>query len=126
MVDAWCEVNEDFDLISDLIQHALADVATSTIQVPHHQSAARKKSKLVADFGLMMHLMWARHLLDNRELVLVEGRRPSSDLSHGQDDAGYDSEEEERGLHHQDMCMNGRRNHTFVNPRPAEQFLRGE
>ena len=38
----------------DLIAHALADEETSTIQVPHHQSVARQKSKLVADFGLMM------------------------------------------------------------------------
>ena len=40
----------------------------------------------------------------------VEGRHPSSDSNHGQDDAGYDSEEEERDLHHQDMYMNGGRN----------------
>ena len=32
--------------------------------------------------------------MDNREFVLVEGRHPSSDPNHGQDDAGYDSEEE--------------------------------
>ena len=63
-VGAWCEVSEDFDLILDLIAHALADEETSTIQVPHHQSVARQKSKLVADFGLMMHLTWARQLLD--------------------------------------------------------------
>ena len=93
-VGAWCEVSEDFDLILDLIAHALADEETSTIQVPHHQSVARQKSKLVADFGLMMHLTWARQLLDNREFVLVEGRHPSSDPNHGRDDAGYDSEEE--------------------------------
>ena len=74
-VGAWCE---DFDLILDLIAHALADEETRTIQVPHHQSVARQKSKLVADFGLMMHLTWARQLLDNREFVLVEGRHPSS------------------------------------------------
>ena len=98
-----------FDLILDLIAHALADEETSTIQVPHHQSVARQKSKLVADFGLMMHLTWARQLLDNREFVLVEGRHPSSDPNHGRDDAGYDSEEEERDLHHQDMYMNGGR-----------------
>ena len=33
----------------------------------------------------------ARHLLDNREFVLVEERHPSSNPNHGQDDAGYDS-----------------------------------
>ena len=43
----------------------------------------------------------------NRGFVLVEGRHPSSDPNHGWDDAGYDSEEEERDLHHQDMYMNG-------------------
>ena len=35
--------------------------------------------------------------------------------NHGRDDAGYDSEEEERDLHHQDMYMNvrsdGRKSH---------------
>ena len=55
------------------------------IRVPHHQPVARQKSKLVADFGLVMHLTWARYLLDNREFVLVEGRHPSSDPNHGQD-----------------------------------------
>ena len=53
-----------------------------------------------------MHLTWARHLLDNREFVLVEGRHPSSDPNHGQDDAGYDSEEEERDWHHQSSPRN--------------------
>ena len=43
----------------------------------------------------------------------MEGRHPSSDPNHGRDDAGYDSEEEERALHHQDMYMNGGRNHHF-------------
>jgi len=57
----------DFDLILDLIAHALADEETSAIQMPHHQSVARQKSKLVADFGLMMHRTWARQLLDNGE-----------------------------------------------------------
>ena len=33
-VGAWCEVSEDFELILDLIAHALADEETSTIQVP--------------------------------------------------------------------------------------------
>ena len=61
----------------------------------------------MADFGLMMHLTWASQLLDNREFVLVEGRHPSPDPNHGRDDAGYDSEEEERDLHPQDIYMNG-------------------
>ena len=50
-------------------------------------------------------------------IVLVEGatRAPTQTQTtdHGQDDAGYDSEEEERDLHHQDMYMNGGRNHHF-------------
>jgi hypothetical protein len=53
-VGAWCEVSEEFDLILDLIvvkiAHTLADEETSAIQMPYHQSAARQKSKLVADF----------------------------------------------------------------------------
>ena len=50
-VGAWCEVSEDFDLILDLIAHALADEEISTIQAPHHQSVARQKSQLVADLS---------------------------------------------------------------------------
>ena len=45
---------------------------------------------------------------------------PSSDPNHGRDDAGYDSEEEERDLHHQDMYMNGGRNHHF-GPPPTQE-----
>jgi hypothetical protein len=59
-----------------------------------------------------------KDLLDNREFVLVEGRHPSFDPNHGQDDASYDSEEEGRDLHHQDMYMNRGRNHHFGPPRP--------
>ena len=66
----------------------------------------------------MMHLTWARHLLDNREVVLVEGRHPSSDPNYGQDDAGYNSEEEERDMHHQDMYMNGGATATSGHRRP--------
>ena len=56
---AWCETSTDFDLLVELIAHALADEETSTIQVAHHQSVARQKCKLVADFGVRMHLAWA-------------------------------------------------------------------
>ena len=59
---AWCETSTDFDLLVELIAHALADEETSTIQVAHHQSVARQKCKLVADFGVRMHLAWAHHL----------------------------------------------------------------
>ena len=42
------------------------------------------------------------------------------DPNHGRDDAGYASEEEERDLHHQDMYMNGGRNHHF-GPPPTQE-----
>ena len=34
-VGAWCETSTDFDLLVELIAHALADEETSTIQVAH-------------------------------------------------------------------------------------------
>ena len=58
---------KDFDLLVELIAHALVDEETGTIQVAHHQSVARHKCKLVADFGIQMHLAWTQHLLDNRD-----------------------------------------------------------
>ena len=76
-VGAWCETSTDFDLLVELIAHALADEETSTIQVAHHQSVARQKCKLVADFGVQMHLAWTQNLLDNREFVQMKGRFPS-------------------------------------------------
>ena len=90
-VGAWCETSTDFDLLVELIAHALADEETSTIQVAHHQSVAMQKCKLVADFRIQMHLAWAQHLLDNREFVKMEGRFPSSDPRPGQDDVAYDT-----------------------------------
>ncbi len=39
----------------------------------HDQAVARQKQKLVADFGVTMHLAWARHMLDNREFVVSGG-----------------------------------------------------
>ena len=106
---AWCEASTDFDLLVELIAHALADEETSTIQVAHHQSVARQKFKLVADFGIQMHLAWAQHLLDNREFVKMEGR---SELCSGQNEAAYDSDEEERDLYQQDLHMNAGRNRS--------------
>ena len=70
---AWCETSTDFALLVELVAYTLADEETSTIQVAHHQSIARQKCKLVADFGVQMHLAWAQHLLDNREFVRMEG-----------------------------------------------------
>ena len=119
-VGAWCETSTDFDLLVELIAHALADEETSTIQVAHHQSVARQKCKLVADFGIQMHLAWAQHLLDNREFVKMEGRFPSSDPRPGQDDVAYDSDEEERDLYQQDLHMNaGRNRHGGQSNRPG-------
>ena len=109
---AWCEASTDFDLLVELIAHALADEETSTIQVAHHQSAARQKCKLLADFG-QMHLAWAQHLLDNREFVKMEGR---SELCSGQNEAAYDSDEEERDLYQQDLHMNAGRNRSGGRP----------
>ena len=106
---AWCETSTDFDLLVELIAHALADEETSTIQVAHHQSVARQKCKLVADFGIQMHLAWAQHLLDNREFVKMEGRFPSSDPRPGQDDVAYDSDEEERMMEREERGEPGNR-----------------
>lgn len=39
------------------------------LQVAHDQAVARQRQKLTADFGVVMHIAWARHLLGNREFV---------------------------------------------------------
>ena len=70
-----------------------------------------------------MHLAWAQHLLDNRAFVKAEGRFPSSDPRPGQDDAAYDSDEEERDLYQQDLHMNAGRN-RHGRPRGAVQPTR--
>ena len=104
----------------ELIAHALADEETSTIQVAHHQSVARQKCKLVADFGVRMHLAWAQHLLDNREFVQMKGRFPSSGPRCRKGDVAYDSDEEERDLYQQDLYMNaGRNRHGGQSNRPG-------
>ena len=119
-VGAWCETSADFDLLVELIAHALADEETSTIQVAHHQSVARQKCKLVADFGVQMHLAWTQHLLDNREFVQMKGRFPSSGPRSGQGGVAYDSDEEERDLYQQDLYMNaGRNRHGGRSNRPG-------
>ena len=109
-VGAWCETGKDFDLLVELIAHAVADEEISTIQVAHHQSVARQKRKLVSDFGVRMHLDWAQHLLDNRKFVQMKGRFPSSGPRSGKDDVAYDSDEEECDLYQQDLYMNAGRN----------------
>ena len=40
---------------------------------------ARQRQKLVADFGVTMHIAWARHMLDNREFVIGGGTQPSTE-----------------------------------------------
>ena len=73
-----CETSSDFDLLVDLIAHVLADKETSVVRVAHHQAVARQRQKLVADFGVTMHIAWARHMLDNREFVIGGGTQPST------------------------------------------------
>ena len=102
-VGAWCETSTDFDLLVELIAHALADVETSAIQVAHNQSVAKQKRRLVADFGVRMHLVWAQHLSDYREFVQMKGRFPSSGPRSGKGDVAYDRDEEERDLYQQDL-----------------------
>ena len=48
------------------------------MRMAHHQAVARQRQKLVADFGVAMHIAWTRHMLDNRELVVGGGTQPST------------------------------------------------
>ena len=43
------EVSDDFDLLIELIAHALADKETSMLRVAHDQAVARQRQKLTAD-----------------------------------------------------------------------------
>ena len=40
---------------------------------------SRQRQKLVADFGVTMHIAWARHMLDNREFVVGGGAQPGTE-----------------------------------------------
>ena len=71
--------SSDFDLLVELIAHVLAGKETSVMRVAHHQAVARQRQKLVADFGVTMHIAWARHMLDNREFVIGGGTQPSTE-----------------------------------------------
>ena len=82
-VGSWCETNGDFDLLVELIAHVLADKETSLVRVAHHQAVARQRQKLIADFGVAMHLAWARHMPDNREFVVNGGTQPSTEPGRG-------------------------------------------
>ena len=117
----WCETSTDFDLLVELIAHALADEDPSTIQVAHHQSVARQKCKLVADFGVRMHLAWAQHLLDNREFIQMKGRFPSSGPRSGKGDVSYDSGEEERAVE-SDVDAHGEVLHAVAAAVPASRI----
>ena len=116
-VGCWCETSSDFDLLVELIAHVLADKETSVGQVAHHQAVARQRQKLVADFGVTMHIAWARHMLDNREFVIGGGAQPSSEPVHV---GGLDGSAaaEERDNYHRDAYTNDR-NHASGAPRPG-------
>ena len=49
VVGTWCETSDDFDLLIELIAHALADKETSMLRVAHDQAVARQRQKLTAD-----------------------------------------------------------------------------
>ena len=116
-VGCWCETSSDFDLLVELIAHVLADKETSVVRVAHHQAVARQRQKLVADFGVAMHIAWARHMLDNRELVVGGGTQPSTEPVRA---GGLDGSAaaEERDNFHRDAHMNDR-NHASGAPRPG-------
>ena len=80
------------------------------VRVAHHQVVARQWQKLVADFGVAMHIAWVRHMFDNRELVVGGGTQPSTGLVRG---GGLDGSAaaEERDNYRRDAHMNDR-NHV--------------
>ena len=90
---------------------------TSVVRVAHHQAVARQRQKLVADFGVTMHIAWARHMLDNREFVIGGGTQPSTEPIRA---GGLDGSAaaEERDNYHRDAYMNDR-NHASGAPRPG-------
>ena len=59
-VGSWCETSSNFDLLVELIAHVQADKETSGVRMVHHQVVARQRQKPVADFGVAMHVAWAR------------------------------------------------------------------
>ena len=77
------------------------------VRVAHHQAVARQRQKLVADFGVTMHIAWARHMLDNRELVVVGGTQSGTGPVRGGRLDGS-AATEERDNYHRDAHMNDR------------------
>ena len=115
---AWCETSTDFDLLVELIAHALADEETSTIQVAHHQSVARQSASWwrTSGFGCTS----PGRSTYNGEFVQMKGRFPRSGPRSGQGGVAYDSDEEERDLYQQDLYMNsGRNRHGGRSNRPG-------
>ena len=82
-------------------------------------TVARQRQKLVADFGVTMHIAWARHMLDNREFVIGGGTQPSTEPIRA---GGLDGSAaaEERDNYHRDAYMNDR-NHASGAPRPGRE-----
>ena len=92
----------------------LAVKETSLVQVAHHQVVARQRQKLIADFGVTMHLAWTRHMLDNREFVVNGGTQPNTEPGR---DGGLDgtAAAKEHVNYHQDAYMNDK-NHASSAP----------
>ena len=55
VVGTWCETSDDFDLLIELIAHALADKETSMLRVAHDQAVARQRQKLTAVVKTTLH-----------------------------------------------------------------------
>ena len=79
----------------------------------------RKTRQLVADFGVTMHIAWARHMHDKREFVIGGGTQPSTEPIRA---GGLDGSAaaEERDNYHRDAYMNDR-NHASGAPRPGRE-----
>ena len=72
---------------------------------------------ITADFGVTMHIAWARHMLDNREFVIGGGTQPSTEPIRA---GGLDGSAaaEERDNYHRDAYVNDR-NHASGAPSPG-------
>ena len=94
-------------------------IETSVVRVAHHQVVAQQRQKLVADFGVIMHVARARHMPDNREFVIGSGTQPSTEPIRA---GGLDGSTaaEERHNYHRDAYMNDR-NHASGAPRPGRE-----
>ena len=117
VVGTWCETSDDFDLLIELIAHALADK-----QGDQHAAGRARPGGGAATaevdgglyFGVAMHIAWTRHLLDNREFIVGGGTQPNTEPSRGE---GLDGSAtaEERDNYHRDAYENAR-NHASGPP----------